>query len=87
MFRRLVPCALLAVLVAGCGSKIDGDSVEKELLSSYGDRGYPGLAFECPDPDNEVGERFECEMRGLKGYTRVVVEVGARESIAVIREL
>ena len=84
--RRLVLLLPLAVVVAGCGTKVDGASVEKELTESYGKRGYPGLRFECPDPDNEVGKRFVCEMSGLEGYGRVEVEVRDNESVQVVRE-
>lgn len=84
--RRLAPLLALAALAAGCGTKIDGASVEKELEESYGTRGYPGLRFTCPDPDNEVGTRFVCEMSGLEGYSRVEVEVRRSESVQVIRE-
>jgi hypothetical protein len=82
-FALLLPAA---ILLAGCGTKVDGDSIEKELMKSYGTRGYPGLRFECPDPKNEVGERFVCEMSGLEGYSRVEVEVRGNESVQVVRE-
>ena len=84
---RRLPLLLPAVAVlAGCGTKIDGASIEKELMDSYGMRGYPELRFACPDPENEVGARFECEMSGLEGYTRVEVEVRRNESVQVVRE-
>jgi hypothetical protein len=84
--RRAVLVALAATALAGCGTKIDGASIEKELMDSYGNRGYPGLRFECPDPSNEVGERFECVVTGLEGYSRVEVEVRRNESVQVVRE-
>lgn len=84
--RPVVLLALAAVVLAGCGTKIDGASIEKELMDSYGNRGYPGLRFECPDPGNEVGERFECTVTGLEGYSRVEVEVRRNESVQVVRE-
>jgi hypothetical protein len=84
--RRLVVLLPVAALLAGCGTRVDGDSIEKELMKSYGTRGYPELRFECPDPKNEVGERFVCEMSGLEGYSRVEVEVRRNESVQVVRE-
>ena len=84
--RRLALLLPLAAVLAACGTKVDGDSVEKELMESYGKRGYPGLRFECPDPDTEVGRRFVCEMSGLEGYARVEVEVRENESVQVVRE-
>ena len=84
--RRLALLLPVVAVLTGCGTKIEGDSVEKELMDSYGTRGYPGLRFECPDPDNEVGKRFVCEMSGLEGYTRVEVEVRGNESVQVVRE-
>lgn len=83
---RLLLLAPVVLALTGCGTKVDGDSIEKELMKSYGTRGYPGLRFDCPDPKNEVGERFVCEMSGLEGYTRVEVEVGRNESVEVVRE-
>jgi hypothetical protein len=83
---RLLLLAPVALLLAACGTEVDGDSIEKELMQSYGTRGYPGLRFECPNPKNEVGERFVCEMSGLEGYSRVEVEVRRNESVQVVRE-
>lgn len=84
--RPAVLLLLAAVALAGCGTKVDGASIERELADSYGERGYPGLRFSCPDPDNEVGKRFVCEMTGLDGVSRVEVEVRASESVRVVRE-
>lgn len=84
--RLAVLLPLAAAALIGCGTKVDGASIEKELADSYGMRGYPGLRFSCPDPDNEVGKRFVCQMSGLDGYSRVEVEVRASESVRVVRE-
>ena len=79
MLTRLVPCALGALLVAGCGTRIDGASIEREL-----ERDQRGGRFSCPDPENEVGVRFTCSVRGVEGITRVEVEVRPREGIRIV---
>jgi hypothetical protein len=72
-------CALAALLLAGCGTKIDGASIERELARAEGDG-----RFSCPDPDNEVGRRFTCTVTGLEGVTRIEVEVRPREGIRIV---
>lgn len=84
--RGPLSASIAAVALAGCGTEIDGNSIERELTDAYGKRGYPKLRFDCPNPENEVGKRFTCKVRGLDGYTNVEVEVRENEALELVRE-
>lgn len=78
MLLRLLPSALAALLLAGCATRLDGASVERELARAEGGR------YACPDPVNEVGVRFTCSVTGVAGVTTVELEVRPREGIRIV---
>jgi hypothetical protein len=77
--RGCLPIALLAALVAGCGSEktIRPEGAEKsvvDLVSRQTD--FRPTDVECPsDVEAKVGEKFECSFTGPEGPYTAFMEV------------
>lgn len=89
MTARLHPMAgacVLAGLLAGCSqTQLDGNSIEKLLVTELGNRGYANASVDCPDVDNEVGTRFACEVTGVPAVTKVEGSVAGNDEIKLGR--
>ena len=75
---------LAAALLTACGDvpKLSGDSIEKRIVQRYdGNRGYAGIEVSCPDVDNEVGQKFTCEVTGTDKFTRIDGSVAAGDGV------
>jgi hypothetical protein len=86
-FRNLAVLPLAATLIAGCGgSKLTGSSIEKLLMANI-TRGYPGATVDCPDVDNEVGKTFTCDVKGVKGVSKIEGKVAEGDKVDLVRTL
>jgi hypothetical protein len=83
--RVLAPAAAcLALLGAGVGcggSKLSGDSIEKLVVEDAANRGLGAAKVACDDVDNEVGERFTCDVSGIRKYSTFEGKVARNDGI------
>lgn len=71
--RRALPAGLLALALtaAGCGSSVDADQMEQDIITDFvegTDFKEADLAVDCPDDqDAEEGNEFDCVLTAPNG--------------------
>jgi hypothetical protein len=85
--RLLAPAAILVLAFAGCGeTTIDGGALENEIVADAEREGLVLDGAECPSPDAEEGDTFECTVV-VKGEERTLEVVQRNDDGNVEYEL
>ena len=83
----LAPALALALALAGCGqTTIDGGALENEIVADAEREGLVLDGAECPSPDAEEGDTFECTVV-VKGEERALEVVQRNDEGNVEYEL
>ena len=83
---KRIACLAVAAAIAGCGeTTIDSGKLEGEITDDAGREGLVLDGVDCPSPEVEEGDRFECTVT-VKGEQRKL-EVEQRDNEQVAYEL